>query len=453
MATGISRREWMCGAGAGLGAAWLGGRAWAAGGAAAGSSRPPNIVLIFADDLGYGDLGCYGAENIRTLRLDAMAAEGLRFTDFYTCSAVCTPSRAGLLTGRHPLRTGMTQVLFPNSKTGLPPSEITLATALRARGYATACVGKWHLGHLPPHLPLQHGFDEYFGIPYSNDMDNPDRGQPPTPLLRGNETIESGVDQDQITTRYTEEAVAFIRQSKDRPFFLYLPHTMPHVPLHVSDRFRGKSPGGLYGDVIGEMDWSTGVILDTLGELGLDGDTIVLFTSDNGPWLTYGEHGGSAGPLRMGKGSTFDGGVRVPCIARWPGRIAPGRVDAAPAWTLDLFPTLLGLAGDTPPGDRVIDGHDIAPLLLAGTPPPERDLIFHEQRRATAIRRGDWKFKPKYKGNIYGETVEHPPLLFNLAEEIGERTNRIAEHPEIASALEARLRAFEGALARGGAAA
>ncbi|MGB9625015.1 MAG: sulfatase family protein, partial [Phycisphaerae bacterium] len=266
------------------------------------AERPPNLVILFADDLGYGDLCCYGHPSIRTPNLDRMASEGLRFTDFYSAAPVCTPSRAALLTGRLPIRSGMVgttrHVLFPDSKGGLPASEITIAEALKTKGYATACVGKWHLGHLPQYLPTRNGFDSYYGIPYSNDMK-------PSPILRNEEVIEEPAVQETLTPRYTDEAIKFIRREKDKPFFLYLAYNFPHVPLHVSDRFKDKSLRGLYGDVVEEIDWSVGEVLRTLRELGLAEKTLVVFSSDNGPWLIKNQHGGSAGLLRDGKGSTW----------------------------------------------------------------------------------------------------------------------------------------------------
>ena len=333
------------------------------------ASRPPNFVIIFTDDQGYADVGCFGAPDIKTPRLDRMAAEGIRFTDFYSAAPVCTPSRAALMTGCYPQRIGMADmprekgrghVIFPDMTCGLNPNEITIAELLKGRGYATACVGKWHLGHMPAFLPTRHGFDLYFGIPYSNDMK-------PTPLLRNEVTIEEPVNQDTLTERYTEEAVQFIRENKDRPFFLYMPHNMPHTPLHVSDRFRGKSAGGLYGDVIEMIDWSAGAVLDAIAEYGIDDNTLVVFTSDNGPWYSQGEHGGHASPLRAGKGTTYEGGMREPCIMRWPGRIPAGFSCHELATAMDLFPTLGTLAGASLPTDRIIDGKDIFPLM-AGMP-------------------------------------------------------------------------------------
>lgn len=366
---------------------------WLAAGrvfAAAPAAAPPNIIIIYADDLGWGDLGCYGHPSIRTPQLDRMATEGLRFTDFYSAAEVCTPSRAALLTGRYPVRNGMCsdsrRVLFPNSRGGLPAGEITIARALKTRGYATACVGKWHLGHRPEFLPTRHGFDSYFGIPYSNDMDRDAAVGPKgreaflapkseywkPPVLRNEAEIERGPDQTQLTRRYTEEAQKFIRERRGGPFFLYLAHNMPHVPLFASERFKGRSPRGLYGDVVEELDWSVGEILETLRREKLEQNTLVFFSSDNGPWLIFNQHGGSAGLLREGKGSTWEGGMRVPGIAWWPGKIAPGGVHRGIASTMDLFTTSLRLAGADVPADRVIDGLDLRPVLL-GTGAVERD--------------------------------------------------------------------------------
>ena len=339
------------------------------------AAQHPNIVIIFADDLGYGDLGVYGHPSIRTPNLDRMAADGIRFTQFYSAASVCSPSRAALLTGRLPIRTGVNQVLVPWSKGGLPQEEITIADALKRTGYATACVGKWHLGHLRHHLPAHHGFDRYFGIPYSNDMSRATAGHPNfikrleehpgtqgTPLIRGEEIIETEPDQRQLTPRYTAEAIRFLRDSvrTQKPFFLYMPHTFPHTPLFASDRFRGKSARGLYGDVVEELDWSVGEIRRTIAELGVERNTLIVFTSDNGPWLIKKQEGGSAGLLRDGKGSTWEGGMREPFIACWPSRIPAGVVTQAFGTTMDLFPTALKLAGVPLPADRVYDGADLS---------------------------------------------------------------------------------------------
>ncbi|HOV32527.1 MAG TPA: sulfatase [Candidatus Hydrogenedens sp.] len=278
---------------------------------------PQNFVLILIDDMGYGDLSCYGNSQYTTPNLDQMAKEGIRFTDFYACAPMCTPTRASVLTGCYPLRVGLPRVLANKSMEGINPQEITLAEMLKQKDYRTACFGKWHLGHLPPFLPTHHGFDEFYGLPYSNDM-GPDEdapNAPPLPLIEGDKVIETNPDQSKLTTAYTERAIDFIKRNKGNPFFLYLPHSMVHVPIHVSERFKNKSGAGLYGDVVQEIDWSVGEILKSLRDTGLDENTLVIFTSDNGPWLLYGNHGGSAGKLRCGKNTTFEGGMRVPCIA------------------------------------------------------------------------------------------------------------------------------------------
>ncbi len=329
------------------------------------ATQPPNIVVILADDLGYGDLGSYGHPTIATPNLDRMAALGMKFTQYYAGSSVCSPSRAALLTGRYPIRSGLTRVLEPRSTGGIPSDEITLAEVLKTAGYATACVGKWHLGWQPKYLPTNHGFDSYFGIPYSNDMSpatqpgNPVfSAAPPTPLIRGLEATNSDEpDQRMLTRRYTEEAVGFLRQHAGRrPFFLYLAHTMPHVPVSASALFDGKSRRGRYGDAVEELDWSCGQIASALTELGIERDTLVIFTSDNGPWLSKREDGGSAGPFREGKVSTWEGGFRAPLIARWPGKIATGVTTPAFATAMDLFATCTALAGRSPlprrPADR-----------------------------------------------------------------------------------------------------
>lgn len=386
--------------------------------------RPPNIVLIFADDLGYGDLGCYGAPKIKTPNFDRMAAEGVRLTNFYVAAAVCTPSRAALLTGRYPIRSGLTRVLNPDSAIGLKDYEETLAESLKARGYATACVGKWHLGHLPQFLPTRHGFDSYFGIPYSNDMK-------PTPLLRNEQAIEEPAVQEMLTSRYTQEAQKFIQSNAKQPFFLYLAHTFPHVPLYVSERFKGKSAGGKYGDVVEEMDWSLGEIMRTLKEQKIDQSTLIVFTSDNGPWLEKGDQAGSSGPLRAGKATTYDGGVRVPFIARWPGRLPAGRVGDEPAISLDVFPTLLNLAGAKIPDDRAIDGRDIFPFLAGTGTRGDGDLYFYWSEQLQAVRSGNWKLHLARNT----QTGIRPVELYDLNADIGERQNVAAAHPDIVERL------------------
>src|ERR1051325_10498838 len=332
-------------------------------GIAAGlAERPPNFIIILADDLGYGDLGCYGHPSIRTPELDRMAAEGMRFTDFYVAACVCTPSRAALLTGRLPIRSGMSgdldhRVQTRNSSGGLPPEEITIARALKGKGYATGCIGKWHLGHRPEHLPNSHGFDSFYGLRWSNDMEpapniprNASMNLHPKlewwncALLRNNEVIEQPTDLSTLTRRYTAEAVQFIEANRKKPFFLYMAHTYPHVPLFASKQFQQKSARGLYGDVVEELDWSVGQVLETLRKQGLAGNTLVFFTSDNGPWLVKDLAGGSAGPLRGGKGSTWEGGMREPGIAWWPRKIKAGAVNHELACSMDLFTTCLSLA-------------------------------------------------------------------------------------------------------------
>lgn len=393
----------------------------------------PNFVIIFADDLGYADLGCFGHPTLRTPNLDRMAAEGAKLTQFYSAASVCTPSRAALLTGRLPIRNGMCsdkrRVLFPNSGGGLPHSEITIATALKTKGYATACIGKWHLGHLRRFLPTRHGFDYYFGIPYSNDMR-------PTPLLENEKTIEEPVVQTTLTKRYTEKAIRFLEQNKNKPFFLYFPHTFPHVPLFASQRFKDASLRGLYGDVVEELDWSVGRILDTLKKLGLAENTLVLFTSDNGPWLTQKLQGGSAGLLRGGKGSTWDGGMREPALAWWPGKIPPGSVITDLASTLDFFPTCLTLAGVSLPKDRVLDGYDITPLLNR-TGKSQRDTIFfYRGTRIFAVRRGPWKMHLITQSGYRDKPHPHdPPLLFHIEHDPSEKFDVAKDHPDIIAEL------------------
>ncbi len=406
--------------------------------AALAADRPPNFVIIFADDLGYGDLGCYGHPTIRTPNLDRMADEGMRFTQFYSAGEVCTPSRAALMTGRLPIRNGMCsdtrRVLYSSSAGGILDSEVTLAEALKSKGYATMCVGKWHLGHLPQYLPTKNGFDGYFGIPYSNDMK-------PTPLMRNEQTLEEPAVQPTLTPRYTEEAVRFIKDNRDKPFFLYFPHTFPHTPLHVSDRYKDKSTRGLYGDVVEELDWSVGQVLQTLRDLGLAENTLVFFTSDNGPWLIRGVNGGSAGLLREGKGSTWEGGMREPGIAWWPGRIKPGQVTQALAGTMDLFPTFVKLAGGEVPKDRVLDGVDMSPVLFGTGPSNRQSHFYYRGQRLMAVRKGPWKAHLMTQDG-YGqkEAIRHdPPLLFQVEQDPSERFDVAKEHPEVVADLLAEI--------------
>jgi arylsulfatase A-like enzyme len=412
------------------------------------AERLPNLVVIFCDDLGYGDLGCYGNPSIRTPHLDRLAAEGLRFTDFYAAAPVCTPSRAALLTGRYAIRSGMNVVLFPDSKGGLPQSEVTIAKALKTVGYTTAHVGKWHLGIHPGQRPNDHGFDSSLTVPYSNDMDATGSGkgkakdaEPPAdgwnvPLVRDGIEIERPADQTTLTKRYTDEVRRVITSAKDKPFFLYLAHNFPHTPLFASPAFKGRSRRGIYGDVVEEIDWSTGEIIATLREAGVAEHTLVVFTSDNGPWLTMGEQGGSAGLLKDGKGCTWEGGMRVPGIAWWPGHITPG-VTSEPASTLDLLPTLLALAKVPLPGDRVIDGTDLAPLLFQAKALPERPFFYYRGTRVAAVRLGE------YKAHFFTQTgyggakpEEHAtPLLYHLGRDPGEQRDIATAHPDIVAKL------------------
>ena len=393
-------------------------------------SPPPNIVIIFADDLGYGDLGCFGHPTIATPNLDRMAHEGLRLTQFYVAECVCTPSRAALLTGRLPIRNGMCsdrrRVLFTDSTGGLPDEEITIAETLKSKNYATACVGKWHLGHLPQFLPMRHGFDSYYGIPYSNDMK-------PTVLLRGARVIEDPADQTTLTARYTAEALSFIRQNRDRPFFLYFPHTFPHVPLFASKKFKDKSRRGLFGDVVEELDWSVGQILETLRELKIEKQTLVFFTSDNGPWLIKNRNGGSAGLLRGGKGSTWEGGMREPTIAWWPETIPAGTTSAELACTTDLLATIHALVDVPLPNDRTLDSFDIRPVLLGTGPSPRKSLLYYRGRQLMAARLGPWKAHfMTQAGYRQPQPEKHdPPLLFNLESDPSEKYDLAQDHAEV----------------------
>ena len=398
------------------------------------ASRLPNIVLIFADDLGYGDLGCYGS-SIDTPNLDRMAAEGVRFTDFYSASPLCSPSRAGLLTGRYPARVGVPDVLFPH-QAGLPDCETTIAQMLKAREYRTACIGKWHLGDLPEYMPMRRGFDEFFGIPYSNDMN-------PRPLMRNDMILEPEATLETLTQRYTEEAVSFIRRSKDTPFLLYMPHTFPHIPLAASDRFRGKSSLGLYGDVVEEIDWSVGEVLAAIAGEGLDADTLVVFSSDNGPWFS-----GSPGRLRGRKGTTWEGGVREPFIARMPGRIQPGRVCEGIGSTLDFLPTLAGLTGASLPASP-LDGIDIWPLLTGEREELEREaLLYFDSVNLQCARLGKWKLHvaryncppfvtPPPEGRINRPLAS--PELYNMEKDPDESYDVAGDFPEVVAEIRRRI--------------
>lgn len=412
-------------------------------------NRTPNFIVVFADDMGYGDVGVYGHPTIKTPNLDEMAREGQKWTSFYVAASVCTPSRAGLITGRLPIRNGMCsskrRVLFPDSNGGLPDSELTIATMLKSAGYATACIGKWHLGHLPPYLPTEHGFDYYFGIPYSNDMDgnfegvsyheacrNPLPGNFNPPLIRNTEIIERPAEQTTISKRYTEEVVRYIEENQENPFFIYLAHSMPHVPLYRSEEFENRSLRGKYGDVIEEIDWSVGEILAALKRLELEENTVVVFTSDNGPWLIFDDHGGSAGLLRGGKGGTFEGGMREPALFWGPGIVQPQVVMELGA-TLDLLPTFCSLANIELPGDRVYDGYDLSPVLT-GTGNSPRDVVYYYRgTEIYAFRKGAYKAHFITEGEYGGpeKTAHDPPLLYNLEVDPSEKTDIAGQHPEV----------------------
>jgi len=407
------------------------------------SSKKPNFIIIFCDDLGYGDLGCFGSKKHRTPNIDRMAAEGMRFTSFYVTSGVCTPSRSSLMTGCYPRRVNMHEsgahesVLFPVAKKGLNPSEITIAEVLKEQGHATACVGKWHLGDQPRFLPTRQGFDYYYGIPYSNDMGAEQRPKnPPLPLLRNEKVIEAPADQTTLTKRYTEQVIEFITANKDRPFFVYLPHTMVHNPVHSSERFRGKSVNGGYGDATEEIDWSTGQILATLAKLGVDGRTLVVFTSDNGAAKRWG--GGNL-PLSGFKGSTMEGGMREPCVMRWPGRIPAGKTCDELACTMDLLPTLARLAGTEAPSDRIIDGKDIWPLMAGnqGAKSPHEAFYYYRVDQLQAVRSGKWKLHLPYKikKRNQAKAASMPLKLYDLEADIGETTNVAADHPAAVNRL------------------
>lgn len=403
--------------------------------AAQSAKRPPNFIVILADDLGYGDLGSYGHPTIRTPHLDQLAQQGTRFTQFYVAASVCSPSRAALLTGRLPVRTGITGgygVFFPHSSTGLPATEITIAKALQTKGYHTGIVGKWHLGSQPDYLPNHYGFDYYFGIPYSNDMIPGNIPYPNLPLYKNGKVIEENPDQHLLTQRYTTEAVEFIKSNKDQPFFLYYPNNAPHVPLYASTSFNGKSKRGTYGDVVEEFDASVGRIIQTLKELKLDENTFVLFLSDNGPWLTQHENGGSAGLLKDGKSSAWEGGTRVPAIAWWPGTI-PAKVSTAITSSLDILPTLLHQAGVAVPADRPIDGVDITEVLT-GKKEAIRDIIYYyDSDRLYAIRKGSWKAHfSTHSGYSPEPAVVHAtPLLYNIENDPSEKEEVGSSYPDI----------------------
>ena len=407
----------------------------------------PNVVVIFADDLGYGDLGCFGHPNILTPNLDKMAQNGAKLTSFYVAANVCSPSRAALMTGRYPVRSGMTgerfRVLFPFSTNGLPKDEVTLPEVLKTVGYSTGMVGKWHMGHLPGHLPTDNGFDSYYGIPYSNDMGYEDLKShpykkmfPPLPMMENDKVASTNVDQTQMTKDYTNKAIEFIDKNKTKPFFLYYAPNFPHVPLYASNDFKGKSKRGLYGDVVEELDWSVGKIFDYLKANNLDKNTLVIFTSDNGPWLTEGIEGGSAGLLRNGKGTCWEGGMRVPFIAQWNGVIKPSQVITSMASTMDLYTTIINMAKGTVPTDRTVDGKDIMPLLTNKGEKTGDEFFYYDAAQLFAVRKGSWKLHLKStdvgSGNI---TVHVAPMLFNLENDPSEAYNVAKDNAEIVKQL------------------
>lgn len=424
-------------------------------------AKKPNVVIIFIDDMGYADIGPFGAKAYRTPHLDRMARDGRKFTNFHVSQAVCSASRCALLTGCYNNRLGIHGALGPRATHGINASETTLAEVFKSQGYATGMAGKWHLGHHPEFLPLRHGFDEFFGLPYSNDMwpQHPQAKKgtyPNLPLIEGETVIEPNVTprvQENLTTWYTERAVKFIEQHKDRPFFFYLAHNMCHVPLFVSDKFRGKSGAGLFGDVIQEIDWSVGEIIAALERHGLDRDTLVVFTSDNGPWLNYGDHAGSAGPLREGKGTSWEGGTRVPCLMRWPAEIPAGTSTDAMLMTIDLLPTLAARIG-APLPKLPIDGRDVWPLLK-GTPgaknPHEAYFTWFAQNQLQAVTTGDgrWKLqlphtyntlagRPGGRGGVparYEQRKIEKPELYDLAADVGESRDVSAAHPDVLQRL------------------
>jgi arylsulfatase len=442
---------------------------------ASGDLRPPNLIIILTDDQGYTDVGCFGAKGIRTPHLDRMASEGVKLTDFYVSQAVCTASRAALMTGCYPNRVGLQGALNHESRIGISEEELLLPQICKSRGYRTAIYGKWHLGCFPKFMPTRHGFDEFFGIPYSNDngpLHPTMRGLPPLPLYENETVVERDPDQTLFTRRITERAVQFIAKNREHPFFLYVPHPMPHVPIHASDAFRGRSGHGLYADVIEELDWSVGEILGAVRANGLDEKTLIVFFSDNGPNLSYGSHSGTSVPFREGKLTTFEGGVRSPFIARWTGRIPAGRVSGEPAMEIDLLPTMAGLAG-APLPPRPIDGLDLLPLLVGAPKSPHEALFFYGGEELQAVRSGDWKLhvaheyltvagptrtdgKPANFENMKPESMEAsgirgiasrhgyrvektPQALYDLRNDPAESKDVSAVHPEVVQRLEALL--------------
>ena len=424
-------------------------------------SKSPNFIIIFTDDQGFEDIGCFGSPKIKTPHLDKLAAEGRKFTSFYSANSVCSPSRASLLTGCYPVRVSIPGVLFPRHEIGLNPDEITIADLLKSKGYATSCIGKWHIGHKPKFLPTRQGFDSYYGIPYSNDMTiDPEanlaadiklregftleriRNEKPkkdfVPLMRNEEVIEYPCDQTTLTQRYTQEAVKFIEENKNKPFFLYLPHTMPHIPLFASEKFKGKSERGLYGDTIEEIDWSVGEIMKALRDNNLDENTLVIYTSDNGPWKLKGGRGGSAHPLRGFKFQTYEGGMRVPCIMYWKGKVPAGSSCDEIAATIDLLPTIAGLSGAELPNDRAIDGKDIWPLIAGkkGAQTPHEIYFFYKGNKLESARQGKWKLRRSGKKS-------QPVELYDLASDISESKNLAKENEILVNEMIKKMNLFD----------
>lgn len=427
-------------------------------------AEKPNFIIIFTDDQGYGDLGCFGSKTIKTPHIDRLAAEGRKYTSFYVASSVCSPSRAALLTGCYPKRVGMHQhVLFPRSDHGLHPDENTIADQLKANGYATACFGKWHIGHTPETLPRANGFDKYFGIPYSNDMNHPDNKRLTqlssdelwadqetavtgwkTPLIENEKIVELPADQRTVTRRYTDKAIEFMKQSRDQPFFLYLPHSMPHIPLYVPEDVYDADPANAYKCVIEHIDAETGRLVQAVRDLGLSNKTYIVFTSDNGPWLWFKNHGGTAGPLREGKATVFEGGQRVPCVMWSPGNIPAGTSTDAFATTMDLLPTFAALAETELPADRTIDGVDIQATFKSDKSPREEMVFYTAHGDLSGIRIGDWKYlevtKRKRKNKPQPKTKRY---LFNLAEDLGEQTNLIEDDSERVAQMKTRMNTLD----------
>ncbi|EDM25444.1 arylsulfatase A [Lentisphaera araneosa HTCC2155] len=433
----------------------------------------PNVVLIFADDQGYGDLSCFGSETIKTPYIDQMAKEGRKFTSFMVASPVCTPSRAALLTGSYPKRVGLHKgVLFPQSTTGLNPAEYTIGDHFKSLGYATACYGKWHLGHHPETLPISNGFDEYYGIPYSNDMNHPDNKNKPkggpggmdllwndpestltkwqTPLMEGAKIVEIPVDQRTVTRRYTDKAISFIERNKEKSFFIYLPHSMPHIPLYVPDEIRDPDPKNAYINVIEHMDDQVGRITKKLKELGLDKNTIVIYTTDNGPWLPFKHHGGSAGELRDGKGSTFEGGQRVPCVMWAPGLIPAGTETNELMTTIDLLPSLAALSSSTLPGKNKIDGIDQSALITGKAERSARNEFIYYSRSGDleGLRQGKWKLlvkgpKKSKKSKKSNKEAKVTIYLFDLEADVAEQNNLADQNPELVAKLKTRMQELD----------